>query len=327
MKTTNKLSISLLAIVSICCSISSSSYAATILLIESYHAEYDWDACYIKAIKEQLSSHTIKIFEMDTKRLPQSMHQEKANEAWKKINEIKPDYVILGDDNALKYLGKRLSKTNIPTVFMGINHNPRDYFESKMLPRNMTGIIERPLVNRAIVDIQKIIPTVKKILILFDDGITSNATITPEMKTGRLVNIAVEYRQIGTQTGWEKSIQNAKKQGFDAILIGLYHTITNDEGKHVAAEDIMSWTNQHSELPLFALWKFSVGKGKTSGGIVLDGYQMGKAAAQITEDVISGKNPLVRINTKGLPMFSKYELNRWNLKLPETLRKSSILVE
>ncbi len=49
------------------------SFAAHILVIESYHAQYPWDIGYKKALTEALGqNHTFSFFEMDTKRQPKN---------------------------------------------------------------------------------------------------------------------------------------------------------------------------------------------------------------------------------------------------------------
>ena len=301
--------------------------AANILLIESYHSGYDWDILYKTALIEHLPDHVITTFEMDTKRLPKEKHKEKADEAWAKYNEVKPDIVILGDDNALKYLGPRFIDTPANVVFLGINNNPREYFEGKRLPENFTGILERPLINRSIAEIKRLLPNAEKVLVLFDDGITSRNSITLEMKEGRIGNVAVNYKLLGADTDWKNAVKTAKPNGFDAIVIGLYQTLKNGNGEPVPDNEILSWTNKNTEVPLFALWNFSVGKGKTCGGIVLDGYKMGEAAAAITEEVLAGKDPHVRINQDGAKLFSRSELDRWHIKIPKSLMEEATILE
>ena len=69
----------------------------------------------------------------------------------------------------------------------------------------------------------------------------------------------------------EEAVLNAKKNGYEAIFIGLYHTLVDDDGKHVSEQTVLEWTSAHSPVPLFCFWEFSVGKGKAIGGLVLDG--------------------------------------------------------
>ena len=102
----------------------------TILAIESYHSDNAWDASYLEGLQETFGKdYTLVSFEMDTKRQPKSLYQKQADLAWLKYQELKPDLVILGDDNAMKFLGPKFIMTETPVVFLGINQNPRDYVE------------------------------------------------------------------------------------------------------------------------------------------------------------------------------------------------------
>ena len=89
-----------------------------ILVIQSYHRGYEWDRDYILGINEVLgSSYELKYFEMDTKRLDPSKYQEQADKAWSFYKQEKPDLVISGDDNALKFLAPRYQTVTTPVVY------------------------------------------------------------------------------------------------------------------------------------------------------------------------------------------------------------------
>ena len=71
-------------------------FAKTVVIVQSYHIEYKWDADYIEAVRSVLGNdHDIKVFELDTKRLPKPEWPDKVAEIQGKIAEIKPDVAIL----------------------------------------------------------------------------------------------------------------------------------------------------------------------------------------------------------------------------------------
>lgn len=146
-----------------------------ILIIESYHSGNPWTRNYVNAISSQFKEYTIQTFQMDTKRLPLETYSARSDIAWKVIQAINPSLIFLGDDNALKYLAKRLGKTKYPVVYLGINSNPRRTEVYKY--KNITGVLERPLLKRSIISIKKILPSINKVLILFDESTTSRHTI------------------------------------------------------------------------------------------------------------------------------------------------------
>ena len=124
-----------------------------ILIIESYHSGYQWSRDYVNTISNSLSEFTVQHFQMDTKRLPATMYPARAEKAWKVIQAIDPLLIFLGDDNALQYLSHRLSTTNYPVVYLGINSNPRNSGVYKY--KNITGILERPLLKRSLITAKK----------------------------------------------------------------------------------------------------------------------------------------------------------------------------
>lgn len=314
--------------------VASSSFAAqkTILVIESYHAENSWDASYLEGLRENLSSD-IKLvnFEMNTKRLPKDQHQKQADQAWRKYEEINPDLVILGDDNALKFLGPKFLETKTPVVYLGINRDPRDYIE---LGKNITGVLERPIFTLAIGSISEIIqPKPDKILVLFDDGTTSQASVAEAFQGKTSLEIAktkVDLELIGNFETWKKVVSSAKEMGYDAIVVGLYHTLVGRDGKNISADDVMAWTSANSSVPPFGFWDFSVGKGKTIGGFVLYGKEQGKTAAGMATRILKGTEPkAIRpvIGDKGKFLFSKSELAKHQLILPSRIASAAHLIK
>lgn len=303
-----------------------------VLVIESYHQTYPWDASYIEGIEEVLgSNHLIRTFEMDTKRLPQSMHQAQADKAWAYFQEFMPDLVILGDDNALSFLGKKISDTGTPTIYLGINRNPRDLGLYRQ--ENLTGILERPLFKRNIAELNRIMDSkLNSVLVLFDSSATAQAALKESFKNNRDFKIGatrVTVQFISTQQAWEQAVQSAHAE-HDAMIIGLYHTLINANGEHVPADTVLGWTSKHSKVPLFSFWDFSVGQGKAAGGLVLFGKAHGHEAGQIAKDIFEGQDIgtiIPRAAKEGRYYFSKSELLRWNIHLPEDIEKSATLID
>ncbi len=310
-----------------------SAQQKTVLVIESYHAEYPWDISYKEGLSEVMGSVCRFVyFQMDTKRLPESEHEKMAEQAWKKYQEIKPDLVILGDDNALRYLAPKLGSTDMPTVYLGINSNPKDYDASEK--KNITGVLERPLFNLSTGSIQKILsPKPEKILLLFDSGETSEAAVAESFKgrtTLPIHNMMVQLKLIGKFEEWKQTVVNAKAEGFDAIVIGLYHTVTDEKGAHVPDQTLLKWTVENTPVPPFGFWDFSVGADKTIGGFVLFGKAQGEAAGKIALKIFSGKSPQeIRpvIADMGKFLFSRSQLKKWGLRLPNEIASAADYVE
>ncbi|MCB9481336.1 MAG: sugar ABC transporter [Desulfobacteraceae bacterium] len=265
---------------------------------------------------------------MDTKDFKESAFQM-ADKAWHKFNEVKPDLVILGDDAALKYLGPKLSKTDTPVIFLGINNNPREY--DIIGKKNITGVLERPLMKRSISFISRIVkPVPEKILILFDSGITSKASVENELKQIHMEDTATDIKLISSFKDWKQTVLDSEKNGYDVIIVGLYQTLTDENGKNVNGKDVLNWTSENTPVPPFAFWDFSAGKNKTIGGYVLFGESQGKAAAEMAVKILKGTPPVqirIEIPEKGHFLFSKSQLKKWEITLPDEIMSRASFVE
>lgn len=160
------------------------TWADDVLVIQSYHSGYAWDASYIQGLKEGIKpSHQLHFFEMNTKRIPVREFSAAAERAFQTYQTLKPKLVVLGDDNALYYLLPKLYNEPISIVFLGINSNPRELLDEYSGIAQVTGILEQPLFVKNMAEIGRLLPQDKhRVLVLFDSGNTSK--------------IALEYMQV-----------------------------------------------------------------------------------------------------------------------------------
>ena len=295
-----------------------------VLVIESYQSQNPWDSSYLEGLRTELGDRVrLATFAMDTKRLPASVHPRQAEKAWQSYLQTKPDLVILGDDNALKYLGPKLLDQKVPVVYLGINGNPDDYVPAG---HNLTGILERPLFDFSVRTIEQILqPAPKKVLVLFDGGTTSRASVAEAFKgqSSQLIsNTLVDLKLISTWEEWQRTVREAKQQGYDAIVVGLYHTLVDRQGKNVPADQVLAWTSANTPLPPFSFWDFSIGPEATIGGFVLSGREQGKAAAALVQKVLAGTPPAQippKAGENGKFAFSHHQLQKWGLQVPEQI--------
>ncbi|MGI0115594.1 ABC transporter substrate-binding protein [Zooshikella sp. RANM57] len=301
-----------------------------IVVIESYHSTYRWDIDWLLALRYSLPHYNLVTFQMDTKRLPKKQFASRADIAWDIIKRVDPALIILGDDNALSYLAARIGGSQYKAVYLGINSNPRQtgLFQYK----NITGVLERPLYRRSIIEMKKIIPNMRRVLIMFDDSPTSKYAAKDLFQgVEHLEYNGVEIHLVSTNNfdQWRKTLLVAKDKGYDAVWVGLYFTIF-DKQQHVDHREVLAWTSRNSQVPLFALWDFAVGTGKTIGGYVMTGNSQGMAAGQLAQRVLAGTLPeeiLPVTPEHGQLVFSQHELNRWQLTLPMELQLSAQFLE
>jgi len=302
-----------------------------VLVIESYHGGYAWDASYIQGLQEVLADkYNLIFFEMNTKRLREDQFTERASLAWQKYKEVEPELVILGDDNALKYLGPKFLGTTTPVVYLGINNNPRAY--GMIGHNNITGVLERPLLKRSILLLNKFY-NADKVLVLFDSSVTAKIVRTERFYNKDSINlggISVEIKLMKDFNNWKKVVKDSQKMGYDMIIVGLYHTLIDENGNHIAAEKIIKWTSENTPIPAYAFWDFTVGADKSIGGYVLVGKHQGIVAGNIALKILSGKSPGTIFPVaaeKGQYLFSKTQLEKWNITLPKEVVDMSTFKE
>lgn len=303
-----------------------------VLIIGSYHKEFQWQVDYNNGIKNTLGKkYDYFEFELNTKKISESEFKSMSDKAFEYYKKIKPDLVILGDDNSLKLLKDRFIKEKIPVVFLGINANIRNYFKQR--PENFTGVLERPFYQRNIAFIKECMPNIKSVLILFDDSETAR-TIVKENFQGKmstkLLNIEINIKLINSYETW-KTIVAEESENYSAVVLGLYHTVRDNEGKAVDENNLLEWTSENIKKPLFGTWAFSVGKGKTIGGLVLSGMEQGIEAGKIVQKILEkGEKPISIFPVtaeKGEYIINKYELERWNVKIPSKYTSILKIVE
>lgn len=243
------------------------------------------------------------------------------------IQHHKPRVVVLADDNAMKYLGQKLLDAGFHVVFMGINANPRHYAE---INDQLAGILERPLLKTAVTEAIRIVPEAKKIRILMDAGITSSAIIDTSFN-GRMKQTfgwaEVDVAWARDFEHWQTLVRESPEQGYDLLLIGNYGKLADQTGQTISVRDMSLWTGENSNIPVFSFWNYSIGAGMSVGGVVMSGADQGTEAAEIVNQfLINGHfvEPRIRRPKQGYYMFSRSELERWQLELPSEIKMQTI---
>lgn len=204
------------------------AFAANILVIESYHYQHPWDASYRQALRQQLGkNNTLHFFYLDTKRIPKESFNEQANKAWNAYLAMNPNLVILGDDNAINLLALRITANNTPVVYLGMNGNPRrsGFYGVK----NLTGVLERPLMKRNIHEMGQLVPNAKRALILFDDSDVSHTAIAAggNQNSLQLGNMTVDIKQINNYRSSGSRRWIRPRTTAILIFVGLYPVLQN----------------------------------------------------------------------------------------------------
>ncbi|QBF83804.1 hypothetical protein EXU30_14745 [Shewanella maritima] len=303
--------------------ISGYGVSAELVFIHSYHFEYPWVVEYREGFNRVIADASVHEFEMDTKRRPPSEFAQVTEQAWQFIQAKQADVVVLADDNALKHVGPKLVEHRIPFVFLGINANPRQYIA---MTEFSSGVLERPLLKRSAVLVTKVMPKVKKVLVMMDKSVTSDAIIDSSFDSQLRQSLSgVEVDIVGAQdySHWQQLVERAPEQEFDAIIVGVYARL-KEHGRHVPIDEVTRWTSANSELPVFAFWSYSVGKDKAIGGLLISALEQGEtAASHVNTFLRTGKMPAIATPKRGAFVFSQAELARWGIVLPADIKQKA----
>jgi len=306
-----------------------------VLVVHSYHEDYDWVQGINLALNASFKSGVeYRIFYMDTKRRP--------DEAWKKraaanakraIAEYAPTVVIAVDDNAQKYVAKDyVGRSKIQFVFCGVNANPKAYGYPSS---NATGILERAYPKQVLEMLRRINPEIKNVIWVSDDSQTTRGVL-PRVKhkadSNELPLRILDYTKPSNLSQWKSTIRRYNKNPeVHAFLIPLYHTVKNSSGeKSVIASAVMEWTAKNTTKPIVGFWPFSTDDGALCA-VAVDPHEHGKVAALMAKQILSGKAasdiPMV-VNKNGFAIVNLKTAHRLNIDVPfEVIQSADKIIE
>lgn len=291
-----------------------------ILHIMSYHTPWKWTDDQFDGFKYALRGLDIeyKVFQMDTKRRSSEEWKEKVGqEARDLIDTWKPDLVYTTDDNAQEYVTKYYVNKDIPFVFSGVNGDPAEY--GFVGSTNITGVLEREHIVQTIRLLKEIVPNVKKIAVVVDDGITWGGVIQ-RMKAvvSQLPDIEViSWDVIHTFEAYKQKVKEYQTTADAIALIGIF-TFKDENGDNVLYQEVLKWTAENSNLPDFAFWKDRIYHG-TLSTVTVSGYEQGLAAGKIAKGIlVEGRSPSsypMEPTVKGEPVISLARANKLGISI------------
>lgn len=306
-------------------------FSKTVVVIQSYHIEYNWDADYIAAVESVLGDkHDIHVFELDTKRLPESEWPAKVAETQKAIAQLQPDVAILGDDNAFSLMAEHLVGRQIPVVFLGVNGGPVQH--PTLDHPLVTGILERPFFADSIRHLKKVLRQNDRFLILMDDSPTMRNAVNEyfgEKRQDTLYGARLDIVLTNDKDTWLQSVFDAHEK-YDAIVVGTHHTIRDREKNYVTPDELMAQAYPSAQVPIFSFWDIFVGKHKGIGGFTISAHQEGLTAARLASLILNGvkvdRIPQLK-SLSGHYVYSKSGLRHWNLELSPLIASQASFVE
>ena len=264
-----------------------------VLVVHSYHEGQLGHVDEMTAgIEDALagSGAQIEYVYMDTKRHSDLEWKQQAGVlAARRVEDFKPDVVITMDDNAQEFFAAEYAKRpdSPPFVFSGVNGKAEKFG----FPRdNVTGVLERPNLVESLELLQKIVPSVKRVVMLSDKSPTTDGC-WDYAKTLKLPVEVVAYEQPLTFDEW-KAVVLKYQDSADAFGIYVSRTV------HVSAQDetcvpdteLIAWLNEHNKLPTVGFFDTSAKIGIMCG-ICVSMREQGYVAGKIARGILEGKHP------------------------------------
>lgn len=282
----------------------------TCLWISSYHQGYEWNDGIEKGIEKGLAGVCrLERFFMDTKRNTDSSFGEaKALEALALIKRIKPQVIILSDNNASRYLAvPYLKNKSIPLVFCGLNWNAEVY---EYPWPNATGMVEVAPVLPLLTEIKKVVPKPRHGLYLSSDVITEQIDAKHYQQEFAEGGVDVDIRLVNTLDDWIASYRDGQK--YDFLVLGNNAGI-NDWDVSRAAKVAFEYAQRISVTNYdWMMFYAMVGKSKMP-------EEQGLWAAQVAAEILKGASP------DDFPVVTN---RRWNLFVnPVLLERAGIILD
>jgi len=262
----------------------SGSLKHRIVYINSYHRGFPPSDRITDAIMTAFPSDSFELHTcfMDTKRHPsESYIQERAGELLDSIQSIRPDVLIVSDDNALKYLVvPHFQKDPLPIVFCGVNWTAEQYDISAC---NITGVLEILPVEDLIRTLNPYYPEMKKLLVLNENTTTSRKT-EPILDT-LLGNLGLEVSQalVDDFDGW-KTVFALANDSFDIIYLQTRGAI-----KGWDHEEALDQIEQIIKIPLVTCEEFMMPYAVL--GLTQLSEEQGRLAAEKAKLILMGTPP------------------------------------
>ena len=306
-----------------------------VLVVHSYHQEYDWVQGVNRGIKENLRSDLeYRTFYMDTKRHPGLEWKKKAGqEAKALLKSYHPQVVITVDDNAQSFfVHEYVGKSPFQFVFCGVNEEPQKYGYPSA---NVTGILERTYPGQVLGLLKKIYPQALNVAWVSDYSPTSLGVLARVQKLAQQDKLPlkiVAYQQPVTFDQWRNTIEAFDRDpDVHAYLIPLYHTVlATPAGQSMLPADVMAWTVNKTSKPIVGFWSFSAADGALCT-VTVDPYEHGKVAALMARQILSGKKagdlPIVT-NRNGYVIVNLKTANKLGIDIPfEVIQSADRIIE
>ena len=166
---------------------------------------------------------------------------------------------------------------------------------------------------------------------LLDKSLTSDSIIDLVFQGHTSIHVGklnVEFYVASDWADWQDRIRGASD--YDFVLTPTFHAVRGSEG-YVDIPVVVSWTSSNSPVPVFSNQDYTIGEDGFTGALVLVGTEHGRLAGEIARGILEGtfspQNAPFLTDRAGQFYFSRKQLERFGILLPEEIRRNALLLD
>jgi len=300
-----------------------------VLILHSYHAEYQWTGNITKGIQSALEKEKdVQLFfeYMDTKRHIDKPCLEKLVELYKhKYSDADVDVIIVSDDNALNFLleNREALFPGIPIVFCGINN-----FTDSLIAghTNITGVVEQPDVFDTLLIAMRLHPEIRQVAVVHDQTETALANVANLKKIIPELERQVEFKYLTDMTVSELEEALRALPAETMVLNSIF--VRDRKGRFIPQKQVGKLINDNFTGPVYTCSGVVMSCPGTCGGKVTSGYVQGQTAGLMAWRILHGE-PAGSIDvlreSPNVYMFNYVEMKRFNISENDLPENSIIL--
>ncbi|MCP4007617.1 MAG: response regulator [bacterium] len=299
--------------------------APRVLVLNSYHPQYEWTARLVNGVREGLSDTVLEehihIEYMDERRfVDDRVYEEKLTETLRhKAARYPPSVIIASDDGAFRYLLRNRDNLypGTPVVFCGVN-----VFDPETLDGHSgyTGILEGMEIAGNVRMIRGVQPAVRRIIMLADKtsfgarmGTRAREVIREFTEQTSGPDLRLELWDDFTLDELYRDV--AKLEPDTALLLLAIHE--DNAGNYFSFAEQLPILSEASTVPVYGMWgALLLGQG-ILGGRLNDPELHGKNTAALAKRVLAGERaddiPIVAKSVYK-PFFDFRQMSRFGVR-------------
>ncbi|GEM_PF-848700 len=296
-----------------------------VLILNSYHQGLSWTDNLMVGLKSVLQTEPIElqIEYMDTKRIFDEQYMQDLYNLYK-YKFRKFEVIIVSDNDAFNFLrqyGNELFP-NTPVVFCGINFFQDVWLEGHPL---FTGVAEMPNIKSTLDLALKLHPRTKQIMVINDATTTGLAThkLLEEVIPSYQTRVKFLFYENLDMADLLEKLPRLPKDSL--VFLILFNR--DKSGKFFTYEQAIDLIYAKTDVPIYGVWDFYLGRGMV-GGMLTSSYAQGEAAGKMALRILQGEkvaNIPVLKDSPNRTMFDYRQLKRFDIDTTELPQNSLII--